>query len=114
MCTRITQTTHNCCEETSSYADIHSDTQRCLIDAPWMPNRCPIDGHQRLGSMVYIRAIDAADRKTSLWCPTKYHFDSQQKALVEYVLRMWRKGYSLPTKLLRSLAHVIRRQRTPN
>ena len=39
---------------------------------------------------------------------------SEEKALVKYVLRMWRIGYPLPIKYLRSLAHVIRRQRSPN
>ena len=38
----------------------------------------------------------------------------EEKALLKYVLRMWRNGYPLPVKYLRSLAHVIRRQRSPN
>ena len=53
-----------------------------------IPNGCLRMGINGLGNMVYIQAVDIADRKASLWCPTKIsRSDSQQIPLLRAAIR---------------------------
>ena len=42
----------------------------------------------------------------------QYLTPSEEKAVVEYALRMYERGFPIPVKFLRAIAHIIKRQRS--
>lgn len=68
------------------------------------------DSSQILVSTLWDRAHGRRPRKEKA-VKQQYLTSQEEKALVNYALRMSRNGYPIPVKFLRSLAQVIVRQR---